>query len=70
MPKRNTEPCRGDDGESCGREGLFVSFLCRENEAHRTALDGVDRDDVGVVWGSVGVIVGITFSRHRPSMAK
>ena len=70
MPKRNTEPCRGDDGESCSMEGLFVSFLCQEDETLRTALDGVDRDDVDVVWGSVGVISGITFSRHRPSMAK
>ena len=70
MPKGNTEACRGDDGESCGGEGLFVSFLCREDEAHRTALDGVDRDVVDVVGGSVGVSWAVTISRHRPSMAK
>ena len=53
MPKRSTEPCRGGDGECCGVEGLFVSFLCDENETHRTALDGVDRDDVDVVGGGL-----------------
>ena len=58
MPKGNTESCRGDDGESCGEEGLFVSFLCRENEAHRTALDGVDRDVVDVVGGVCGGDLG------------
>ena len=58
MPKRSTEPCRGDDGESCGREDLFVSFLCQENETHRTALDGVDRDVVDVVGGVCGGELG------------